>query len=117
MMTLLQGLCQEWADSYDRLNNNVTADEFRASLMVRALSDAFETDLRMSLRALNFPISDEIYNALPVELTSFTGILLTDRVLLKWETVTEVNNYGFEIERKSEFGGWIVLDLFKDMET
>ena len=102
MMTLLQGLCQEWADSYDRLNDNDAADEFRATLMVRALSDAFETDLRDEFLDLNFPVSDEIYNALPVELTSFTGKLLTDRVLLNWETATEVNNYGFEIEKREK---------------
>jgi hypothetical protein len=35
MMNLLQGLCQEWADSYDHLNNNTAADEFRATLMLK----------------------------------------------------------------------------------
>ena len=64
MMTLLQGLCQEWADSYDHLNNNTAADEFRATLMVKALSEAFQTDLREEFRDLNFPVSDQIYNAL-----------------------------------------------------
>lgn len=39
---------------------------------------------------------------LPVELTTFTGELLEDKtVLLKWETATEVNNYGFDVERRS----------------
>ena len=37
---------------------------------------------------------------LPVELTSFTAILNKNYVELKWQTATEVNNYGFEIERK-----------------
>ena len=106
MMTFLQGFCQEWADSYDPSNDTEEADEFRATLMVKALSEAFQIDLRQEFRNLNFPVSDEIYNALPVELTSFTGNLITDGVLLKWETATEVNNYGFEIERKSEADGW-----------
>ncbi|NUN08922.1 MAG: T9SS type A sorting domain-containing protein [Ignavibacteriaceae bacterium] len=40
---------------------------------------------------------------LPVELTSFTATTNGNSVLLKWETATEVDNYGFEIERvKSE---------------
>ncbi len=38
-------------------------------------------------------------SALPVELTSFTAALSETGVLLEWQTVTEVDNYGFEIER------------------
>ncbi len=40
-------------------------------------------------------------SALPVELTSFTGNFNGDKVVLCWTTETEVNNYGFEIERAS----------------
>ena len=39
-------------------------------------------------------------NILPVELTSFTAELTGDILQLRWTTATEVNNYGFEIERK-----------------
>jgi len=38
--------------------------------------------------------------ALPVELTSFTANATQNKVVLNWQTATEVNNYGFEIERK-----------------
>ncbi len=38
---------------------------------------------------------------LPVELTSFTSNILTNGVELKWQTTTEVNNYGFEVEKKA----------------
>ena len=38
---------------------------------------------------------------LPVELSSFTAKLQGKSVLLKWITETEVDNYGFEIERTS----------------
>ena len=37
---------------------------------------------------------------LPVELTSFAANILGNGIELKWQTVTEVNNYGFEIERR-----------------
>jgi hypothetical protein len=37
---------------------------------------------------------------LPVELTSFTSKLINDKVQLNWSTKTEVNNYGFDVERK-----------------
>ncbi|MBU1115110.1 MAG: hypothetical protein KKE09_08250, partial [Bacteroidetes bacterium] len=36
---------------------------------------------------------------LPVELTSFTVSKIDEGVRLTWQTATEVNNYGFEIER------------------
>lgn len=39
--------------------------------------------------------------ALPVELTSFTANLSVSNIKLQWVTATEVNNYGFEIERSS----------------
>ena len=38
---------------------------------------------------------------LPVELTSFTASVQNERVNLKWQTATEVNNYGFEIQRQN----------------
>ena len=38
---------------------------------------------------------------LPVELTSFTAALSGEAVSLKWNTATEVNNYGFSIERST----------------
>jgi hypothetical protein len=38
--------------------------------------------------------------ALPVELISFTAISTGQSVELKWSTATEMNNYGFEVERK-----------------
>jgi len=46
------------------------------------------------------------YTAVPVELTSFTGSVQEDGVLLNWTTATELNNQGFEIERSSVAQGW-----------
>jgi hypothetical protein len=40
--------------------------------------------------------------SVPVELSSFTAKTNENSVLLSWETVTEKNNQGFEIERKVE---------------
>ncbi|MDP1993956.1 MAG: T9SS type A sorting domain-containing protein, partial [Ignavibacteria bacterium] len=36
---------------------------------------------------------------LPVELTSFTAAVKTSLIELNWRTATEVNNYGFEVEK------------------
>lgn len=37
--------------------------------------------------------------ALPVELTSLTAKCANGKVSLEWQTATEVNNYGFDVER------------------
>lgn len=38
----------------------------------------------------------------PVELTSFTAATSKGNVILNWSTATETNNFGFEIQRKSD---------------
>jgi len=54
---------------------------------------------------------------LPVELTSFTASVNNFSVLLEWSTATEVNNFGFEIQRKSGFStsgdDWIIISFAK----
>ncbi len=37
----------------------------------------------------------------PVELTSFSASVSESKVLLKWQTQTETNNYGFDVERST----------------
>lgn len=41
---------------------------------------------------------------LPVELVSFNAIVVKDKIELNWKTATELNNYGFDIERASASG-------------
>jgi len=45
----------------------------------------------------------------PVELTSFTAASVNGSVQLNWSTATEVNNRGFEIERRSENGNFVAV--------
>jgi len=48
----------------------------------------------------------DIFNgALPVELSSFSASIKNSKVKLNWETITEINNYGFEVERMSNVNG------------
>jgi M6 family metalloprotease-like protein len=37
--------------------------------------------------------------ALPIELASFTAATLNSRMILTWRTASEVNNYGFEVQK------------------
>jgi len=48
-------------------------------------------------------------NPLPVELTVFSASVIDNNIELSWETATEVNNYGFNIERKLETGDWMKI--------
>ena len=53
-------------------------------------------------------------NPLPVELTTFSAIMKGNAVELKWQTATEVNNYGFEIQRSAEEQGtWEKIGFVK----
>ena len=61
MMKFLQQFNEDWHRRYDPKNDSVDGETFRATLMVSALSYAFNEDLRAEFRELNFPISDEIY--------------------------------------------------------
>ncbi len=45
-----------------------------------------------------------VSTVLPVELVSFAGSIRNGTVLLQWKTATEVNNFGFEVERKKVSG-------------
>jgi lysophospholipase L1-like esterase/sugar lactone lactonase YvrE len=47
-----------------------------------------------------------VEKALPVELTAFTAAARSGGILLQWRTATEVNNYGFDVERRSAQQGW-----------
>jgi hypothetical protein len=50
----------------------------------------------------NFYVNGIIYDGpLPVELSSFSASIIGSSVKLSWKTETEVNNYGFEVERTS----------------
>ena len=45
-----------------------------------------------------------VISSLPVELTSFTAAVYGSSVNLKWQTATEVQNYGFEVQRSAAEG-------------
>lgn len=50
---------------------------------------------------------------LPVELTSFTAAFKNSEVLLSWKTKTEVNNYGFNVERRINESEWNSIGFVK----
>ena len=50
---------------------------------------------------LNYIATFTTDNAFPVELASFSATTIGSSVKLNWQTATEVNNYGFDIERNT----------------
>ncbi|MBS1518936.1 MAG: T9SS type A sorting domain-containing protein [Bacteroidetes bacterium] len=67
-----------------------------------------------------FNLSDKVFmyaqyqRPQPVELISFTHIINGNNVLLKWVTSLEINNSGFEVQRKKNSGNnWTALSFIK----
>ncbi|MCZ7556855.1 MAG: T9SS type A sorting domain-containing protein [Bacteroidia bacterium] len=50
-------------------------------------------------------------NQIPVELTSFAARYVRNNVELNWQTATELNNYGFAIERSLDGRVWEEIDF------
>ena len=55
----------------------------------------------------------QVDSGLPVELSTFTAFLYNNNIRLKWKTETEVNNYGFEVERKDKTIDWEKIGFVK----
>lgn len=56
-------------------------------------------------------------SSLPVELISFNGTVNHATVSLYWKTATEVNNYGFDIERSTPGSEWKKITFIKGHGT
>jgi hypothetical protein len=54
---------------------------------------------------------------LPVELVSFTAEVRDGAVHLSWRTASELNNAGFEVERRSQGGSWNTLGFVRGAGT
>ena len=64
---------------------------------------------------LNFTLAD-VNNPIPVELTSFTANVVDGLVNLSWTTATELNNSGWDIERRADNdkeGSWVKVGFVK----
>jgi hypothetical protein len=72
----------------------------------------FDYDTDFSTHDSTIVIQNSSSSTLPVELSSFSAVVSKTGVKLNWRTETEVNNYGFEVERKagspqSSVGNWV----------
>ncbi|MBE0642539.1 MAG: T9SS type A sorting domain-containing protein [Bacteroidetes bacterium] len=63
------------------------------------------------LSRFNVQVDDDVNNPLPVELTSFSARLQEKDVQLKWQTATELQNFGFYVQRSGDKKNWEELDF------
>ncbi|MFP6581295.1 MAG: hypothetical protein VCD00_01925 [Candidatus Hydrogenedentota bacterium] len=73
MMYLLQHFDEQLKGLYDQQHNTPKASAFRSTLLIAAMSYAFQTDLRENFRVLNFPISDPVYRLLMARVRDATN--------------------------------------------
>ncbi len=90
------------------LNPDISSDEPEPDITITAGTDA---DSISVIQFRQEPLSGNIYidgirvstewssAQLPVELVKFTGFKSGNGIRLDWSTATEVNNYGFELEK------------------
>lgn len=103
------GLSGIATDGFNFVVTYVSLSGFRSN---EAIGTSDATDENPGNSSLTFSESLEYKSAtaLPVELTSFTAKNLEGKVNLNWETKSETNNYGWEIQmmsdRKPELGNW-----------
>jgi hypothetical protein len=87
------------------------AECYYSSSIYLSWMDVVVGDPKMRIRTVRVPQSDLIVgtdggaSTLPVELVSFGGKQSGGSVRLAWTTATEVNNYGFEVEKLTA-GSW-----------
>ena len=98
--------------SADNPTGNVGPETVSLSFTTPALTETANLQLVLSFTGTSFNI-DNIYfddillnYSIPVELTSFTASASGISVNLKWNTATELNNSGFEVQRKSSNSDW-----------
>jgi len=88
---------QQWVERYTTAGNNTDA---AIALAVDTLGNVYVAGYGYDAIQYNNYITVKYQDAsLPVELTSFSATVHGGDVQLVWNTATEVNNYGFEIER------------------
>ncbi|HSD64141.1 MAG TPA: M28 family peptidase [Ignavibacteriaceae bacterium] len=58
-----------------------------------------------------------MFNAIPVEITSFYAYITGNTVNLNWSTASEINNRGFDVQRKTENSDWVSLEFINGMGT
>ena len=61
--------------------------------------------------------SNVVSGNIPVELISFSASIKNNSITLSWTTATEINNRGFEIQRRNENNTWLTIGFVQGKGT
>lgn len=108
-------------------NNNVNGIKRIEKFNINASSLGFSTSpdglwgsantVNPSGGSVSILLIDSISSPLPVEISFFSHSVIKNTVKLSWQTVWELNNYGFKIERKTENTWWKEIGFIKGSGT
>ncbi|GAB6283407.1 MAG: hypothetical protein STSR0008_21730 [Ignavibacterium sp.] len=107
-INIIDGSLTSWNPNSDSPVNKIFLDFTNKRIYLGGYFQTINSDPFTYLAVLDNP-----EDPLPVELTSFTLNILSSGVELKWQTATEVNNYGFEILRSAQNDEWINLGFIQ----
>jgi len=86
-------------------NNDVLSDCTDICTVINMMSVAGTSTISGNAGlCANIDVVDFVCLVLPIELTRFSAIAADDHILLNWETATELNNAGFEVQRSENDG-------------
>jgi photosystem II stability/assembly factor-like uncharacterized protein len=96
------------------INGNQISYKFWISSISQEISDytAYYTSGNGTFVSLG-SATVEFANVVPVELISFTAEVNESLVTLNWQTATEINNLGFEIERSTNNKDWAIIGFVR----
>ncbi len=91
-----------------------------ASTQIEGVHYFSGTDLYISAEQAG-PLDPTLYSfsttLLPVELSAFSAAVLPQGIELRWETQSEKNNRGFEVQRSRDGQGWLTLAFIPGQGT
>ncbi len=68
-------------------------------VLTTTLTSTSITHSNADINTINYSNRQGLNYPLPVEITTFTANFNKNKVMLSWQTATEINNYGFEVQR------------------
>jgi len=93
-----------WALTYDGIN--LTTNQLLVIATGGLTSFGVDQNQELYLTSFNGNIYRFTPTITPVELSSFSAVILENEINLKWRTETEVSNYGFDILRSVQNDIW-----------
>lgn len=99
-------------ESWDIINTS--AISISASAFAR---NAQTNEFAVFAGGMNNIIMKNSLTPVPVELVSFSVSLADNSIILNWRTISEVNNLGFAVEKRTEGGEWITIGFLRGMGT